>query len=250
MAVPTHDVDCDTLQQTFAAHNARPPSDQSISTTHDIALNWRWVALIAWLLVSAYLTASGLAGMHRSEVGWISLLPLFFAIRWLRPFPAGLCGGLWGISLFGLSTTLLATGITPSITSALLLATAPCLYAYLGARYTRWNGFDPLALGVGWIAVEVAVLPLGLGRGLLSGSLTDDALFSIVGHLFGYVFVGFIVAYISALIVTALTDLRIRVPSARRILAACERVTRLTPQTFGCLTAFTLRPSRPRAPPT
>ena len=120
------------------------------------------VALAGLLLAGAFAMAVGMGPGDHSWLGWGSLLPLFITIRWLSPWRALLCGALWGGALCGFSVYAVPAGIEPAILSLLLLMVVPGLYACFGAWFTRWYRFDPLVLGVGWIGVELALLPLGL----------------------------------------------------------------------------------------
>ena len=58
------------------------------------------VALGVSLVLSALLTAATLRSPDLHWLAWFSFLPLFVALRSLRPMPAALTGGLWGACLY------------------------------------------------------------------------------------------------------------------------------------------------------
>ena len=82
------------------------------------------------------------------------------------PVHAGLCGGLWGLTLGILTAKSAASGSMLSLGSLLLLGAAPAAYACLGSRLTRWIGYSPFVLGVGWMGVELVFDGMGLSSGL------------------------------------------------------------------------------------
>ena len=86
------------------------------------------LALAGSLVAGAFAMAVGMGSGDRSWLGWVSLLPLFVAIRWLSPWRAMLCGALWGVSLYGFSAYAVTAGIQPSVLSVLLLVLVPGLY--------------------------------------------------------------------------------------------------------------------------
>ena len=113
----------------------------------------------------------------------------------------------------------------------------------------RWIGFSPFVLGVSWMGVELAFEPLGLHTGLLIGTQGDGTLIHWLGGALGYVLVAFVVALVSAALVSALA--RVRVPFATPCYAvrSTESGTLLVPQTYSCFPLLVIPPSQPRAPP-
>ncbi len=103
------------------------------------------------LVFIALLTAVALRSPDDHWLAWISFLPLFVAVRWLRPPAAALAGGLWGACLYLFSSLgstpaveALAPGIdltAPAIGSAVwylaLLIVIPAVYVGLAARPSR-----------------------------------------------------------------------------------------------------------------
>ncbi len=218
--------------------------------------------LILSLVAGAYLMAVATASPNCSWLGWFTLFPLFVAIRVQRPLGAMLSGAVWGLCLYLFLPTgggVLAMGAPGLGTwgmdwssaggSPALLTTVPAIYALLGAALTRWIGFSPFVLGVGWMGVELALAPLGLRYGLLAGAQADAWFFPAVGHLLGYVFVAFLAAYVSALIVAVLTRVAVSCSDHRRVFNAGERANVLVPQTFRCFPLYIIPACQPRAPP-
>jgi apolipoprotein N-acyltransferase len=138
---------------------------------------------------------------------WFGLLPLFLAVRILNPREALIAGGFWGACLFAALVALGQSFAVSAPLSLLLLATIPALYTCLGARLTRWTGFHPLLLGLGWVGVELALEPLGLRDGLLAGTQGDGFVFQALGSTLGYGFIAFLIALVNALLLSVLHEL-------------------------------------------
>ncbi len=132
------------------------------------------MVLASSLVGTALLMALALRSPAHASLAWISLLPLFWAIRFRGPTTAAFCGALWGISLYFFCTFGAAPAIAPALFSLVLLATVPALYAGLGSLLTRAIGFNPLMLACGWILLELALKPAGLHHGLLAAAVLAD----------------------------------------------------------------------------
>ena len=206
-------------------------------------------ALSLSLIAGAYLMAEAVASDGSAWLGCVTLLPLFVAIRACRPIHAMLCGALWGSSLYLFGVSAGDVGISAGPLPFALLTAIPAIYAYLGARLTRWIGFSPFVLGVGWIGVELALVPLGFRTGLLAGTQDGGTLLHWVGGALGYVLVAFLVAYVNAALVSALAAARLRVPRPAWRIGSPDRGARLIPQTFSCFPSFAIASCHPRAPP-
>jgi len=209
----------------------------------------RPVMLILSLILSAHFMAVAVGTPGFAWLAWISLLPLFLAIRLLAPLRAMLCGALWGAGLLLFSVLRGDGAIAPTLSSLALLTTVPAAYACLGAWLTRRLGFSPLLLGLGWAGVEIALEPLGLSGGLLAGTLAGGTLMQLVGGLLGYVFVAFLVAFASALLLSIAAEVRLKVGQPRYIPRSDDYRGWLVPQTCCCLPLLAVRPAQPRAPP-
>ncbi|MFQ5461126.1 MAG: hypothetical protein ACE5E5_00700 [Phycisphaerae bacterium] len=130
------------------------------------------------LVLSALLTTAALRVPDQHWLAWISFLPLFAVVRWLRPSVAVLAGGLWGACLY----LFCSAGLTPAVDTAgpaialsydaqvgvhalagpsawllALLILIPAVYVGLAARPTRAIGFKLLTLALGWTLIEVVV---------------------------------------------------------------------------------------------
>jgi hypothetical protein len=66
-------------------------------------------------------------------MGWLSLLPLFIAIRVLRPLLALACGALWRGCLFAFCVAADRTAVSGNLASLTLLTAIPAIYTFLGA---------------------------------------------------------------------------------------------------------------------
>ncbi len=201
------------------------------------------------LVGSAFLMSSGLSTTGAAWLGWVALLPLFASIRFCRPSRALWAGAIWGLSLYGFAAGRPDSALQVGLLPLLLLALVPAAYTLFGAYMTRWIGFSPFVLGVSWMGVELAFRPLGLRHGLLAGLHSEGALIQYVGAALGYVLVAFVVAYVSALVLSVLVRVRVSV-SVPLVSVACGDGGRwLLPQTVCVFTLFKISSLRPRAPP-
>ncbi len=209
----------------------------------------RVAALFASLILSAYGVALALSTVELPWLGWVTLLPLFVAIRRLTPRAAMLAGGVWGLSLLASTTVLLDTAVSLSPVSAALMLAVPAIYVGLGSRLTRRIGFSPFVLAVGWIAVEFALTPLGLRHGLLAGTQGGGSLVQTVGGFLGYVFVAFIIAYASGMFVAAIGLLRALIVWFITAVDTLDPLGSVIPQSTRLVPIRVPGASRSRAPP-
>ncbi len=200
-------------------------------------------------VASAFLMSVAIATPRFAWLGWVTLIPLLFALRSSTPTGAAAFGAVWGSALFGFGAFVLPTPIAPSLGSWALLTGIPALYAFAGARLTLRVGYSPLLLALGWIGVELALHPLGLQHGLLAGTQGDGVLLHLVGSYAGYALVAFLVVYVNAWLLTALAAVPIPIPGRRLVRATGERVIRLATVEIPNYWFLLLRPSKPRAPP-
>jgi apolipoprotein N-acyltransferase len=182
-------------------------------------------------------------------LGWVTLVPLLLAIRVLRPVRALIAGSFWGLCFFLFSLLTGDAPFAPSLASLAMLSTIPALYAGLGSAITRRAGFSPLLLGLGWVGVEFALQPLGLHNGLLAATQGDGVVVQLVGNLTGYVLVAFLVAYVSAALLSALGGVCVSVSSSRVVRGSGHTPTRFIPSELPCDLLHFIRPSQPRGPP-
>ncbi len=204
-------------------------------------------ASVAGLCVlGGWLLAAALENPEFSLVGWCSLLPLFLAIRMLRPAPASASAAVWGISVALFSPAAPEMGWAAG---AVVFAAVPALYALLGGLLTRRLGFHPLLLGLGWVGVEFALAPLSLHNGLLAGSQSSGPLLQFVSSALGYVFVAFLIALVNAVLLVVLGDLPEGRASSRSLKFSRSPVSWPLPEPAFAYAMPPARPSRPRAPP-
>ncbi len=207
----------------------------------------KMMVLVASLIGGACLMAAAVASRDFTCLGWFCLLPVFIAIRRCTPSWAGLCGALWGACLY-VFLQIGTDAAAPTLAAGALAMVVPALYANLAARLTRWVGYSPFVLAVGWMGVELASIPLGLRGGLLAGTQGGGTLMAWVGQGLGYVFVAFIVAVVNASLVTVLSGLRLTLPQWAHGISVASRRAALLPQTFVCIPFSVVSPSQPRAP--
>lgn len=207
----------------------------------------RAAALILSLVISAYVNVVGISSDAYLWLTWFTLVPLFAAIKFCNPLKSLLCGGLWGLTLC-VCSVVRGDDVSASVWTLSVAAGVPALYTYIGAWLTRRIGFSPLVLGVAWIAVGLALEPLGVHTGSVLATQADGRLIHWIASAFGYIIVAFLFAYVSALLLSALTGVRIVVPRVRVVYGAMH-VARLVAQTFACLPPLAIRRCRPRAPP-
>jgi len=201
-------------------------------------------------VVSAALMAVAVASPGHFWLGWITLIPLLFAVRALSPIAAVLFGALWGTSLFAFGAYVFPTLMMPTLGTWALLAAVPALYALFGVRVTRRVGFSPLLLALGWVGVELALRPIGLRHGLLAATQGDGLVLRLIGSYVGYALVAFFVVYVNAWLLTLLARVQLKLPGRGLLrVIGTKPAIRLslieTPNYWFLL----LRPSKPRAPP-
>ena len=189
------------------------------------------------------------ASSERLWLSYLTLVPVFLAIHSCRPLGAAASGGLWGLSLQLCSAGSTSGRVEPSSLSSVLIVVVISTYSYVGARLTRRIGFSPLVLGVSWMGVELAFEPLGLRNALLSGTYDNTSLLHWVGGAFGYVLVGFIVAFVNASVLLMLSRIRLTVPRPWPPAGQTDNEALPSAQTFFAFPLLSIRPARPRAPP-
>lgn len=160
-----------------------------------VLVRFQALGLALSLGASAFLLAISVASHGPVWLAWISLLPLFLAIRVLSPARALVAGGLWGLCFYSFALAAGMRSFPPGVGALALVVGVAALYAGLGALATRALGFFPWVLGLLWILVEVALKPLGFHNGLLAGTQGDGGLVHWLGGALGYASVAFLMAY-------------------------------------------------------
>lgn len=207
------------------------------------------LTLAAGLAASAYGMALSTSSPDLAVLGWVTLLPLFQAIRALPPLEAALAGGFWGICLFGQALLLGGLSLRTDLTGFALLTAIPALYAGVGSALTRRIGFSPYLLALGWIGVEFAMHPLGLRHGLLAATQSDGYALRILGSFAGYVLVAFFVAYINATLLCVLSEVRKACGGSRYYRGGSGGIRQLFTQVQVVPIRTFLRQAQPRGPP-
>jgi apolipoprotein N-acyltransferase len=210
----------------------------------------RHAALIISLVFSAFILAATVVSREHPWLCCFSLIPLLAAVRVLMPVSAAVAGGFWGVCLYLAFSVCNAEDVFPgSLLSLALLTLVPAAYTGLGALLTRRTGFDPFVLALGWVAVELALVPVDLRLGLLAGSQGDGALVRWIGNAFGYVAVAFLIALANAGWLEFWAGIRLPMPRPKLLLRTPE--VRLQSRSGGAsfISTFIIPALRPRAPP-
>ena len=203
----------------------------------------------ALLLGGAYCVALASVFPSHRWLAWIGLIPLFITVRLMTPFRAALWGAVWGTGLYLFFNQLTGQAMSHAILPAVALAAIAAAYTGLGTVFTRRYGFSPLALALGWIAIELVTHPLGLTRCLVPGVAGDGPLTRLITDIFGYAFVGFIVAYINAVLLSVAWGLYAGCHSTRRFRLSADNGHLLYHYPECVVWAIEGSPSPPRAPP-
>jgi apolipoprotein N-acyltransferase len=182
-------------------------------------------------------------------LGWLALIPLLRAVQVQAPKVACVYGGVWGLSIAAFTRWSGQDVLTFTMPGVVLLSVLPATYAYLGARVTRRVGFNPLVLAVCWMPVELLLQPIGLHHGLLASTQGDGVLIRVVGQLFGYTLVAFVLAFAGAAVLAMLSRLCLRLPRLRSWgrIAPVGGLPPVPAVVLVCRVLIT--PSQPRAPP-
>lgn len=207
------------------------------------------VALVAALVVGAFMTAATCGTTQSFWVAWITLLPLILIIRTFRPLHAMVCGAAWGMFLFCFSGFGAASSISATPGAFALLTGTVAIYAGIGATLTRWIGFNPFVLSVAWMAAELAIAPSARCRAVFDWNQMDAGWIGYVGPALGYVLVAFIVTLANASLVYLLSGVRFGVGGARYGRTSRDRGQRLFGKIPPCLSHDAYPTCQPRGPP-
>ncbi len=227
---------------------ARLPTPRPLSTSTNNMV--KAAVLILSLVLSAILMTTAIGSADYPWIGWFALLPLLFSIRTLAPWSAMACGAVWGATIFVASALAAETPVPSTLQSFVLLTVVPALYAYVGACVTRRVGFSALAMGFGWIGVELALTPLGLAGGLLAGTQghEDGSLLYFLQGLLGYGSVAIILAFINGIVLSLLSRV-IDGSKSLYVRSSNGPQRRIFPLEVPSCLVHVSNPARPRAPP-
>lgn len=159
---------------------------------------------------------------------------------------AGLFWGacVWAIAFLGFDKSLGASAY-----GVALLPPVTGLYCLLGALLTRWIGYSPFVLGVAWMGVELALVPIGLNQGLLGWAESDADLLHLLARGLGYVVVAFVVAYVNASLVSAANALSQNIAKCIRKIMVSFRGRLVITRHQGPPFSIGIWPRQARAPP-
>ena len=204
------------------------------------------------LIASAALLSMEVAARSHPWLAWITLIPLLAAVRVLTPRNSLFCGALWGSSFFAFLASAQQPVVEPTLTAFALLTGAPAIFAFAAAWFTRRFGFNPLILGAGWAGVELALIPLGLGGGLLAGPHSEaaGAFGGVLYQVFGYVCLAAFITAANGLLVAILSRACVAIGGSRSYIRGVagntHRVFRSEVPVWSLLPVTS---ARPRAPP-
>lgn len=230
------------------------------SIGHRLSRAGKAMALAVSLVCSALLVTLALGEPECRWLAWISFLPLFVAVRSLRPVGAALSGALWGACLYLFSSagpwpiagdgSSLAMG--PSLRLLTLLVLIPAVYAGLAALPARAIGFKLFTLALGWTLLEIVLQRHNLSRrqdGLLV-QVQDQGLYLYsLKRLLAYVLTAFLVACVNASLIGILCGVRLHLPTEYSRAGSLDVAGWLWTQRVLAIDAWTLRQAYPRGPP-
>jgi apolipoprotein N-acyltransferase len=209
--------------------------------------------ITALVLFGAFFMTMSFRTSHAAWIAWVGVFPLLLVIKSVPPVRAMLFGAVWGASVFALSLLIPGTEshIPHTIPSLTLLTIVPAVYAFAGGLLTRWIGFRPFILALGWFGVELGLVPLGIANGFLSHTQGDLTLMLVIEGSFGFGFLGFLVVFISALVLKIADVIRFR-RLGTHLFSIFVQVSEfaILPDFFLSYSSeIILQPAKPRAPP-
>jgi len=153
------------------------------------------------ICLSVLFLAAAPAASLRFWLVWIAFIPLFAVIR-SQPLGMAACfGALWGCCFY-LFSGYHHPGLAAPCIDVALVACAPCLYVVLSKIFVRYHGYTPLAIALTWIVFELTGAQLGAGRIMPPVEKEIDSIVRVIAGFLGYGFIGFLVAYINAALVS------------------------------------------------
>jgi apolipoprotein N-acyltransferase len=192
-----------------------------------------------WVSASAYALALTYFSDGFAPLAWVALIPFFVVIRGTSKLASAGYGALWGavyFTLFGL----IKPGLSPYSLPAFVVIGVICsaLLALCLNHVSRRLGFNPLALGLAWLAFEIIRIELVLQFGTIAASQPVDGLTLNIAGLAGLSGLSFLIVLVNVLLIRllnwAVKNLRKR-PGGRRPeqLLYCRRAAFVLVQT-GC----------------
>jgi hypothetical protein len=205
------------------------------------------------VLCGAFFMTMSFRTSHAAWIAWVGVFPLLLVIKSVTPIRAMLFGAVWGASIFVLSLLIPGTEshIPHTVPSLTLLTIVPALYALAGGMLTRWIGFCPFILALGWFGVELGLVPLGIANGFLSHTQVDIGLTYVINGSFSFGFLGFLIVFISSLIIRIAEVIQFR-RLGTQLFSIFVQVSdyAIHPDSFlDYSPEIILQPAKPRAPP-
>ena len=191
------------------AHDADVAAMEPEQRASSSRRRWRGAALAALLAGTAVPTALSIESGSYAWLGWTSLVPFLLTVRLLSPSAAALAGAFWGACLVAVCGYTVESAFPQGLLSIGLLIGIPALYACAGSAVVRRKGFNPLPLALGWAGLELALQPMVVGSGLLTGFGSSHALLLPVGALAGYVLVALLVTMATVTVLSVLAEARV-----------------------------------------
>jgi apolipoprotein N-acyltransferase len=207
--------------------------------------------LIGCLAASAFLLSLCIHNVFYRWTSWLALVPLFAAIRVCRPLGGLISGVAWIACVLLFGRLIFDASIPSGWFAPTLLVVIPPIYCAGGAVLTRWIGYSPFVLGVGWMGVELALSGLGLQLGLLGHTESSASLLAGIARTLGFVVTAFLVAYVNAAVVEAMPGLAVWGTGHARtsIISYRAKPLLLVPQIASWCAFELLTATSPRAPP-
>ena len=210
--------------------------------------------ITAQTVFGAFLMTMSFRTSHAAWIAWAGLIPLLIVVKSCSPVYTMLFGSVWGASIYAISYIIPGTEshIPHTVSSLILLTIVPAVYSCAGGLLTNWIGFNPLVLALGWFGVELGLLPLGIPNGFLSHTQGDLALVQVIDGSFSFGFLGFLVVFISAIVIKIITVIRFHCLGTHLSSISLRGSDfAILPSSNLCYPfEIILQPSKPRAPPT
>jgi hypothetical protein len=201
------------------------------------------------ICLSALLLAASPSSSLRLLPVCMGLISLFAAIR-SQPLPLTIIlGAWWGCCLYVFSFVCDNSVIPCSLTGACVSIVMPALCAALGKIFVLRYGYYPLALALGWVVFEFALTRLGTARSIPLSETGINPILCVIADFLGYGFIGFLVAYVNAALVSVAVDFCIDGDRASPFVFRDESFHLLTVNEVFSPIANAITALRPRAPP-
>jgi hypothetical protein len=165
------------------------------------------VAISILLILSALIYVSAIATHTFTPLLWICLIPLFRMVKDVE-LPGAVAGAvLWGMCV-AVFRGMLADGAAFSFSAEFFrFCLLPVIFVWGLVWFRRYYGFNPLAVALGWMALEYVWIQAGVNNTVFSSVHGPDSFLDLVANFLGYGFVGFAVAYVNASLVSLTVDM-------------------------------------------